>query len=209
MNSLSVKTVIEKNRIASDTAFLVTLDIQVIDPATNQPVEMIYLVRNNEDVDFNGNHYVATPFEIDIQRESGKVPTITLAITDFSRAIQARMQKYGGGVGSNVTVMVVNSDALDQPPEVVEYFEVIGAQASKYITSWTLGAESPLNMTFPRGRQLRDRCRYQYKSQECAYQGPLQTCDLSLKGPNGCQAHSNTINFGGLPGINATGMRYV
>lgn len=33
-------------------------------------------------------------------------------------------------------------------------------------------------------------------------QGALDTCDLTLQGPNGCAAHNNTINFHGYPGLN-------
>lgn len=38
--------------------------------------------------------------------------------------------------------------------------------------------------------------------------GPLETCDLTLQGPNGCAAHNNTGNFGGFPGLNANAYRY-
>jgi hypothetical protein len=39
--------------------------------------------------------------------------------------------------------------------------------------------------------------------------GIMPSCDLSLQGPNGCAAHNNTQNFGGFPGLNDNGYRYV
>lgn len=208
MNSLSVATAIEKNKLASNTPFLVCLDVTIIDPNTLQVVDTMYLVRNNEDLTYNGNTYVATPFEIQLGKQSGGIPQVNLSISDYSRAVQSRLEAYGGGISSKVTVTVVNADNLDQPPEVVEFFQVVGASAASYKISFQLGAENPLLLNFPRGRQLRDRCRWTYMGAECRYAGNLPTCDLSLKGANGCQAHGNTINFGGLPGVSASGARY-
>ena len=206
--SLSVATVIEKNRLASSTPFLICLDIDVIDPDSGALVETIYIVRNTEPLAFNGHPYAAANFDIELKQESGTQTSIRLAIKDYSRAIQQRMQTYGGGVGFTVTVMIVNSDALDQPPEIVETFEVIGAETANYVCTFTLGAENAIAKPFPRRRQARDYCQWRYKSEECGYSGPLPTCDLSLKGVNGCVVHQNVVHFGAFPGINGRDVHY-
>lgn len=206
--SLSVASVIEKNRLSSDTPFLICLDIDVIDPATGSLVETMYVVRNTEAIDFNGHAYQPATFDIELKQESGTQQEIKLSIKDYSNAVQQRMQQYGGGVGFSVAVMIVNAGALAQPPEITEYFEVTAAESSTYVCSFTLGAESAIANTFPRRRQARDFCQWRYKGEECGYAGPLPTCDLSLKGKNGCSAHQNVIHFGAFPGINGRDVNY-
>jgi phage-related protein len=204
--NLTVATVLEKNALASGTPFLVLLDVVVIDPLTGNEVEHMYLANNNEDFDYGGNTYVAIPFTIGLKQESGTQPTVTLSITDYTNVIQQKVQQYQGAVGFTVVVMVVNSD-LPAPPEVSETFEVIGSSSAEYVVNFTLGAESALTKAFPKRRQMRDFCAWRYKGGECKYEGAMESCDLSLNGPNGCDAHNNTINFGGYPGITG-GARY-
>ncbi|PLC44568.1 hypothetical protein C0Q88_07770 [Ralstonia pickettii] len=207
--SLSIATVLEKNKLSSDTPFLVCLDIAVADPATGAQVEMLHIVRNTEAITFNGQVYEPTAFDVELKAESGQQPTVNLTIKDYSKAIQGRLQSYGGGIGFGVTLFVVNAGALDQPPEVVEYFEVVGAQCANYEVSFVLGADSLMAVVFPRRRQTRDFCQWRYKDPNtCGYTGAAPTCDLTLYGQNGCAAHGNVINFGGFPGINQNGVRY-
>ena len=206
--SLSVASVIEKNRLSSDTPWLICIDIDVIDPTTGTLVETGHFVRNTEDITFNGHAYRAASFDIELKEESGTQQSVKLSFRDYSLAIQQKMQKYGGGVGFTVAIMVVNAAATAQPPEVVENFEVIGAESSNYNCSFTLGAENNISKTFPRRRQTKDFCQWRYKGDECGYAGPLATCDLSLKGVNGCVTHKNIINFGAYPGINSRDTSY-
>ena len=198
---LSVATVIEKNRISSAFAFIPVLDIAVKNPETGAIVETLHFARNTEDLVYDEKTYVASHFDFDIKHASGSQPELKLSVVDYSRAIQARMQEFAGGVGSEVTLTIVNTGNLDQPPEVQEHFEVTGASAADYTVEFTLGSENPLMMRFPRGRIYKDRCRWRYKGAECGYSGPLATCDYTLQGENGCAAHDNTRRFGGFPGI--------
>lgn len=199
---LSVATVIEKNRIRSTEAFLYLLEVEVIDPKTRQYVETMRFCRNDEAISYQGNLYTAANFDIEVKQETGSVPEIRLSCIDYSRALQARMQLYGGGVGFNVKIIVVTTADITQPPDLVEDFRVISASAADYAVSFTLGAENPLTLRFPMHNQYADRCRWRFKSPQCGYAGELQTCDLSLQGPNGCAAHGNERRFGGFPGLN-------
>ncbi|MEB0115529.1 hypothetical protein QN395_03435 [Undibacterium sp. RTI2.2] len=184
------------------------MDIDVIDPATGSVVETLHIVRNTELIQFNGFQYQPASFDIELKEESGIQQTVKLSIRDYSKAVQARMQSYGGGVGFSVSVMVVNAGALNQPPEIIEYFDVVGAESSNYVCSFTLGAENSISKAFPRRRQARDYCQWRYKGDECGYNGTLTSCDLTLKGPNGCGAHENVIRFGAYPGINTRDVNY-
>lgn len=203
-NSLSIATVREKNRIDSDVPFLPCLEVDV-KTSSGEFVETLYLVNNPENITFNGNEYVAFPFELDLSNEAGQEPSVTVTIEDISGAIKQRMNEYGGGVGFEVRIMVINAGNLSGKPEVVETFSVKDASVTDFSVKWTLGTEMHLLMNFPRRRQLRDRCPWAYKSIECQYTGSMPSCDFSLQGPNGCAAHNNTINFGGYPAINNTG----
>lgn len=207
--SLSVATVIEKNRLSSDVAFVVLADIEFVDPATGVVAETAHFARNSEDVVFNGITYVAGHFDIEFRQEQGTQPTVNIVVRDLSRGLQAKMQQYGGGVGFNVTIIVANTAQLDKPAEVVENFQVTGASANNYIVTFQLGVENAVMQTFPRRRQTKDFCQWRYKDPDtCGYSGGLTTCDLTLQGPNGCAAHSNTPNFGAFPGINSNGAVY-
>lgn len=206
--SLSVASILEKNRLSSDVPFLILLDIRAINPDSGELVETLRFVRNTEQVTFEGNPYLPAAFEIEMKEESGQLSEIRLNIADYTRAVQQRMQDYAGGIGFGVTVMVVNSAALTQPVEIKEFFEVVSAEANNYSCSFSLGADNAVTKTFPRRRQTRDYCQWRYKGAQCGYTGELPGCDLTLKGPNGCEAHQNTIRFGAFPGLNTRDVQY-
>ena len=188
--------------------WLILLDIAVVDPATLMTVETLHLARNVDPVTFNGVTYAPAAFDISLKAEAGSQQEISLSIKDYTLAVQQRMQDYGGGIGFNVTVMVVNAGNLGQNPEVAEYFQVTAAETANYECSFTLGAENNITKAFPRRRQSKDYCQWRYKGPECGYTGSMPSCDLSLKGPNGCKAHQNVVHFGAFPGINSRDFRY-
>jgi hypothetical protein len=208
--SLSVASIIEKNLLSSTTPFIPLLDIEVVNPSTGVVVETLHVCRNTENLTFNGVLYTATKFDFELRSEAGAQSAFSLSITDYSKAIQGRMQAYGGGIGFNVTLIVVNAGQLNSPAELVEYFQVVGASAANYVVQFTLGAENALTVTFPKRRQTKDFCQWRYKDPDtCGYAGAMPSCDLTLQGANGCAAHANTQRFGGYPGINSNGIRYV
>lgn len=198
---LSVATVIEKQKIASSVAFVPLLEIDVVDPKTRAFIETLRFARNSEDLNWQGNNYIAGSFDFTTSQEAGAQPSLQVSIVDYTKAVQSRMQAYGGGINFTVRVIIVNTGNMAQPPEVLETFTVVGASAKDFNANFTLGAENPLTMRFPRRRQFRDRCLWRYKGVECGYGGALPTCDFTLLGPNGCSAHSNIPRFGGFIGI--------
>jgi len=198
---LSIATVVEKNRIESDVAFLLLMKVEVRD-SSGALIETLRLVRNNENVTVDGNLYTAFPFGIDIVSEAGKEPSVQLSIEDVTGAIQQTMEPYDGGIGFEVVLMVVNMDPGVSTVEASETFRVVDATVSDYTVTWTLGAESHLAIPFPPRRQIKDTCPWNYKDNDCKYDGELPSCDFSLEGANGCAAHENEINFGGFPALN-------
>lgn len=200
-NFLSVGTVIEKNKLFSDVAFLNLIEIDVVNPRTHEFVETLYFVNNKENIEYQGHTYMASAFELEIKKENDSVPSLTLTFTDPTRAVEAAIQEYRGGSGFKVRVIYVNTDALDQPPEIEEEFEITYTSNSGYRITVNLGAENPLSKRCPRRFCYREVCTWLYKGKECGYTGELKTCDYTLSGPNGCRVHNNTKRYGGFPGI--------
>jgi phage-related protein len=206
---LSIATVIEANRLSSDVPFLALIDLEVVNPVTGVVITVKHIANNGDPVLFNGNTYEAGKFDITVNTEAGKQADVSLSVNDYTQTIQGYMEQYGGGIGSNVTLYIVNANELDLEPEAMEFFQIVGATSQGYTQQFKLGAENTLMLTFPRRTQRRDFCSHQYKDPlTCRYSGPLSACDLTLKGANGCAAHNNTLNFGALPGLNSNGYRY-
>lgn len=199
---LSVGSVIEKNKIQSDELFLILIEARIKDDETGALVSTLYFVKNSENVVFGGNTYVASNFEIDISVENNTEPSIKMTAQDQTRTLGQYVERYAGLVGSEVTMRVVNSGALNAPPEIEEDFKVTTASINEFVVEIELGTESVVNKRFPSHRQFKDRCSWPYKGNRCKYAGPLAKCDFTLLGSNGCAAHNNVRNYGGFPGIN-------
>jgi phage-related protein len=199
--ALSVESVIDKNKIASAAVWLACLEIQIVNPNTRAVEETVYVVRNDENVIFNGQVYQAANFDFQIEQKQNEAPNVTLTAQDQTQFISSKLEAMAGGMFSTVILRVVNSDRLDQPPEIEETMSVTASSVKNYIVSLTLGSENPLGIQFPKHRQFRDRCAWRYKGYGCQYAGPMPTCDYTRDGDNGCVKHGNTINFRGLPGL--------
>lgn len=199
---LSVGSVIEKNKIASEEVYLILIEVE----CKNEEgviVQTLNFVKNSENIVYRDIPYQAANFDLDISVENNQEPSISLSAHDESRTIMQYMEAYGGLVGSNVKMTVVNSANLDSNiPEIEESFKITSSSNNKYIVEFQLGTESAVNKRYPNYRQFKDRCSWAYKGPRCKYAGPLNKCDLTLLGPNGCLAHDNIANFGGNPGLN-------
>jgi phage-related protein len=209
MANLSLATAIEKARLDSSVPFVVALDITPVNGDTGAMGEKIYVVRNDENLTFNGRVYTAAMFDVSFGTELGTQGQTSLSMNDYSGGLRAKMSEFGGGVGFLVKLTIINAAALDDPPEFEHEYETLSAKATGYVVEFGLGAENDTLRQFPRHRQRRDFCRFRYKDgSTCGYTGPLPSCDYTLQGPNGCAAHLNTIRFGGFPGIQRNGYRY-
>lgn len=202
--SLTMSSLIDKNKIASDVAWIFAVEVNVIDPDTQQHVEYLRLCRNDEPITIGPDIYQPMWFDISINEREGELPDLSLSIQDQSRTVMYYLQNFGGGVGFEVKVMIVpiqqGSTTGASEPDLEEMFRVISTSASSgdYVVQWKLGAENPLQILFPTRQQMRDRCSYEYLSVECGYNGPLGQCNRTLAD---CKAHGNEANYGGFPAI--------
>ena len=152
---IKLSTVIEKNKLASSTPFLVTLNVHIKDDNLVTQ-EYLRLVNNSEDLTIQGQVYTAFPFSIDMEEIEGGVSEVKVNIQDVTRAVQQRMQAYGGGVYSSVVLSVHNADYLNADPDISEEFDIITASAGDYSVTFTLGVRNMLAMKFPPRMYLRD-----------------------------------------------------
>jgi len=198
---LSVATAIEKNKVMSNTAFVILIEIDIVNPNTRAVEETICIAKNNENIVYNGQVYTAGNFDISLDQREGEESTVTCTARDPTRNIQTRMEAFAGGVLSELTMMIVNTDRLDKPPEISERFKIITSSTKDYVVTFSLGAENPLSVRYPLRMQYRDRCSWRFKGYGCGYAGADATCTYMLDGANGCRSKGNNLNFGGLPGL--------
>lgn len=212
MKNLSIAAIIAKNQIQSDEAWLIALKIHVRNPATGSVEEVIRVINNTEITsikeDEGVENYEPFPFSISMTEQSNELPTLSVSIQDQTQVVQGYMERFGGGIGFDVDLIIVRARTASETvsePELVEYFQVIKSGVANYVVNWSLGAENPLRQIFPGRRQDSEQCGFKYKNADCGYIGPASFCDLTLDGPNGCRAKNNSRNFGGYPGIIARG----
>jgi lambda family phage minor tail protein L len=191
---LSAVAVLEKNKLMSDGAWLVLLEIQLQDIT-------LRVVRNTEDVIWNNQTWVAFPFELDDVKEDskGELPTVTVRVSNVSRAVQQYIEQANGGVGAAVILRVVHSKHLDAlAPELEEVFTVQSVSADAQWVTFNMGGDTPTMLRFPARRMLKDFCPFQYKGIECRANSALPTCSKTL---GDCRARGNATRFGGEPSI--------
>lgn len=201
MKNLPANLIIEKNRIASQNAWLVLLDITLTDNTR------FYLVKNTENIIFNRQTYYAINFEIEPTKHSGRgeIPTVTLRVSNVLRILQAHLERLTGGVGSSIKVTVVNSAHLNENYAELEMtFDVIATIADAQWVTFTLGAPNPLRRRFPLYRYIADHCAWQFRSRECNYTGAAVTCRRTFRE---CRELGNTRRFGGFKGLSGGGIR--
>lgn len=199
---LNLSTVVDKNKVASDKAFVLLFKV-VVNDTNGAFVTNLYFAKNSADVVFQGQTYTASNFTLDLSVEVGKEPEVKLSAQDQTKTLAQYIDTYDGLVKSTVTMMVVHQDMLPAgPAEISEDFIITEASVQEYVVSFTLGVETAVAQRFPNFRQFQNRCAWKYKGTRCGYAGGLATCDYTRDGANGCIAHSNEANFGGFPGLN-------
>jgi len=217
--SLSATAFIEKNKLASEYSWIVLLKVTFPDST------IIRICKNVEDITWPvtaGDIWTAFPFELDEIGDSkkGEVPQVVVRIGNATRAIQVYMEAYDGLVESEVDIMVVHAKnvtsatlgagANNSNPEIELNYRIVGSHADNMWASFVLGASSPYNLRFPRGRVLRNFCRYyDFKGGRCGYDGADTSCERTLAACRlkiNLDSSSNEARFGGSPGVGTKGI---
>lgn len=194
---LSTAAIIEKNRVSSDGVWLQLLTITV---AGEDPIR---LVRNNENIEFQGKTYYMFPFEISPIKESGtELSSTTLSVSNVTGAIQQIVEQYDGIVGADVNIQIINTNVPDYVAEEAN-FKITGVASDRNNVTFKLGADFVFTRRFPNVRILKDYCPFKFKGAQCGYTGSLTTCNKTL---SDCRKRGNSMRFGGEPTIPQGGL---
>jgi lambda family phage minor tail protein L len=200
MLNLPMIAKIEKNRLMSDGAWIVLLEVKI------KSGLILRLCRNTDDIQWNGETWTAFPFEMDAPKQSsdGELPRFSVKVSNVTRAVEGYMEQAGGGVGAMVRILVVMSSHLDQTAPVLdEEFSVQSTTCDQNWVTFNLSGNVNLFRRIPERRFLKNFCPFQYKGPECRAVSQLTACDKSLRA---CQQHGNALRFGGEPGIPVGGL---
>ena len=182
---------LEKNKLSSDTPFLLLFDI-----SHEQLAENIRLVRNTEDVTWAGKTWTAFPVDIEDYSEDGKsLPALNMKIAAGQGLITTYLQKYGGLTDARVRIYIVHAKCLDVDKAEMELeFQITETTYDEQWITFTLGASPELANRFPAWKYLTDFCPFVCGDIRCGYAGN-RTCKNNLAS---CLIPQR---FGGEPGI--------
>lgn len=194
----------EKNKLFTDSAFVILLELVV--PIDD--VDPIYVCYNNEDINWNGHVWQGFPFEVGEVTEdsSGAVPSFDINIDNSSQALTYYVEQSKGARNGEVIIRVVNTKALDLPScELEEHYSVndCNMNDNKVIvnvgTSYAPGTRRPID------KYLKNNCRFKtFKGPECACtNNNFTTCNRTL---TACRERGNSKRFGGFSGIDQGGI---
>ncbi len=182
-----------KNSLENDGAFLMFLQINC------KGLEEIRLVRNTEDVTWQGKEWTRFPFTIETGGEDGKtIPALNIQISNCNGIVQAYIQHYNGLCDADVKLMVAYSKNLSNPcPEFELDYTISQTSYDEQWVKFTLSASSELYNRYPRDKYINDFCPFECGDVRCGYTGN-DKCSNTLKS---CRIPSR---FGGEPGMTTT-----
>ena len=197
MLSISAITKAEKNKLSTDSAMLVLLEVRLRNT--------VYICYNNEDVTWQGQLYQAFPFKLgETSEESdGSDPNVQLQISNASQGLQWYVEDSDGGVGTEVVLRVVNSKNLNGAADLEETYTVLDCKVDEQWVTFTLGNDYSARTRRPLDRYMKNNCPFAYKGIRCGYNGSKTTCSHTLAD---CRSHGNSSRFGGFPGIDQKGV---
>lgn len=184
--------------------WLILLDVVLPDSS------VLYLVNNNEDIVFQGNTYLAFSFSFSGhgQDSKGKIPSVTITMSNVTGVIQQYMEANNGLVGCPVTLRLVHVDHLAEDySSLTLNLEILAPSANAKTASFVLGPPNPLKKRFPVDQYIAMHCRFAFKTDpRCGYTGTATECNRTL---DQCRALGNSGRFGGHPGLDGRGVRLV
>ncbi len=192
----------QKNLLASEDPVLALLEIDM-----PQLVDTLRLVANEVDITWNGEDWIAFPFEIDNIGEParGELPSVSLRVSNVSRAIQGYVELSDGGVDADVKVIVINGgDLAFSTPYIELDFRVSSTSVDENWVTFNLTSIDTWSRTFPKNKVIKNYCSYKFKGLHCGYAGVETECNRTL---TRCRELNNSERYGGFPGVGYDGLR--
>ena len=200
--TLPSSLILAKNRLSSTDPSLCLLQIAMPTLASD-----IRLVANDVDITWDGQIWTAFPFEIDNVGEParGELPSVTIRVSNVTRAVQGYVEQADGGVDADVTIRVIDGgDLVNTTPYISLDFRVASTSIDQEWVSFNLTSYDTWKRTFPRNRCLKNHCNFAFKGLHCGYAGAETQCDRTL---TRCRALSNSTRFGGFVGVGYGGIK--
>jgi len=207
LNSLAIE---EKNKLSTDSVFLVALKIDI--PGLADPVRVI---NNSENFIWKGETWIAFPFTIDeLSDQAGKeIPTVTISLSNVNRVMEIYLEQYDTYIKTNgfspitVEISVINTAVIavngNADAEVTHYFQLRQPKTNSKTATFILSADNPFMRRFPQNRILKNHCRFIFKDVRCQYSGVETSCSKTL---TRCRELNNSLHFGGAPGVGRRGL---
>lgn len=210
--TLPAALIAEKNKISNTSPWLVLLDIVLSDSST------LRLSSGLSEVSFGGNTY--SPFDMAIQHVSqsiqGDIPEVNISVSNADRVIQGYIEALEGAVDCVVTMYIVHLGNLAADyADITRNFKILSTVCTNEWVTFALGLISPTFMRFPLFRTMGAHCNWLFKGVECGYTGGTVSCDHTLKTCKHLTGRWRSVTqvgattFGGFPGLNTAGVKFV
>lgn len=193
-----------KNALNNTDAWVVLFDVFVSDD------EVLRVTNNEATITYGGNDYSPFPigFESFEETTSGDLPYLGVFIGNSDNFIAGYLEERNGLLDRKVVMRVIHTSNLTAGVHALETTLMIReANMTQQSASFRLSQHPFMQVEFPHQRYYRHRCRWAFAGTECGWTsatggtGSSESCDKSLEGANGCEAHNNQARFGGAPGI--------
>lgn len=202
MLSLSSIAISEKNKMNTDSVFILLLELQI----PMDGVEPIRVCYNTEDITWNGYTWIAFPMEIAPCEEdsTGSYPSFDIKLDNTGRALTYYVEQSKGANKATVILRVVNNKNIaSATPELEEKYEVTSCTVDQNFVTLTVGPSYSPDSRRPIYRYLKNGCRFVYKDARCGSTSTLTSCPHTLAA---CRLRNNSERFGGFPGIDQGGI---
>lgn len=143
----------EKNKIEQDVPWLLCL--KLVNVAGDLTIR---LVNNTENITYQGDEYIAFPFELDPIPEvtRGSLPSVALKVSNVDRQIQSYVEQDATfGSGWSVTLYLVHAGHLAETPpegqvsEIEQEWRSLDLTADNEFLTINLGMPNPMLIQFP------------------------------------------------------------
>jgi lambda family phage minor tail protein L len=193
--SLSNAAVLAVTGIEDDGVFLQLLEITLAGET------VIRVVRNREDVTWEGSTYTAFNFELEALPidSKGSPPELVIRVSNVTKTLQGYLEQGDGGIGATCRLIVIHSDNIGtSTAELDETFVCTAAKSDAIWVHFTLSVDNIHLKRFPRDKFLFDHCRWAFRSAQCGYSGNAAGCTRKF---GRCQELGNSERFGGFPAM--------
>jgi len=188
MKVITAALTVEKNKIATTSAWLTLIDLTLPDGTT------VRYVPNPASVAFDGQTYLPFPLTINTVSSDlrGGLQDVEVTVSNITREISAFCEQQDLR-GARVRLRGVNSANLADAAAVVfdEEYEITEIGVKEDVVTFRLGHERLLQQRFPAGLFLRDNCRHPYN--QPAGRGPECNFTDDFTGPGTVSSAAATV----------------